>query len=198
MMRNAEKVTFLPLKNNTSHERLRYRLNLVEDHLRGSLNILISPEEADLTCAHLLEGLYPQLKWEFPLRIIPPPRDTRKIKTSDITSTLRTTWHIDSKTFAPLSRKDLALQFFDRKLGEIPEEINFYYSVRKVENRPPGYIIDLMIAIPASDRKLEYRIYSALKDLTTKYVDLLFNFRIIRRRGRPLHEIVSEGYQRYV
>lgn len=195
MICTSEEVRFLPLKDNTSHERLRYKLDPVEDCLRGSFDIPISPEGTDLMRVHALEESYPQLLGEFSLMVI---ARAHKIKISDITSILCTTWGVDSKTFPPPSRKDLALRLFDRKLGEIPEEIDFYYSVREVENRPPGYIIDLMIVIPTSDRKLEYQIYSALRDLTIKYVDLLFNFRIIRRRGRPLHEIISEGYQRYV
>jgi len=73
----------------------------------------------------------------------------------------------------------------------------FYYSIREVKNRPPGYIIELLIVIPESNREMEYGIYKAIRDLMREYADLLFNFRIIRRRGRLLDEVISEGWQRY-
>lgn len=181
----------LLIEGDTSHEMLRYELDAV-DRLRGTLNIPIPLEEDYFACVYILEEVYPQLKGKARLKAIPLLQDI-----SDTMPTLYNTWDV-GKTFSPPSSKDLALQFFDQKLGEIPEELDFYYSVREVENRPPGYIIDLIIVIPTSDRELEYQIYGALRDLTIKYVDLLFNFRIIRSRGRPLNEIISEGYQCYV
>lgn len=185
-MYSPNQTTFPPLSDNTSHERLHSKLDQTRGRIRHPLNIPVIQEGtvsiADM--ARAVEELFSHYREkEFSLEIIPSASSISN-PIIDVTPTL--------------SNKDSALQFFDRRLGGIPAELDFYYGIREVENRPPGYVIDLMIVIPDSNRELEYQIYSALRDLTKEYVDLLFNFRIIRRRGRPLNEIIPEGYQRYV
>ena len=186
-MENAEKIEYLSLADNTFHETFRFMKSQRQDRLRGSLEF--STSFKDWNREFINRDVYP-----CKVHLMTEP-ETMTIDTPSIIYPILGDY---TEPVIPLPKKNLALHFFDRKLGEIPKEIDFYYDVREVKNRPPGYVIDLMIVIPDSNRKLEYQIYSALRDLTIKYIDLLFNFRIIRRRGRPLKEIIPEGYLKYV
>lgn len=72
-----------------------------------------------------------------------------------------------------------------------------FYHVKKVPDREPGYIIQLLIVVPKKNYEVEGRIYKEIGSLMREYPDNLFDFSIVRREDRGIREI-SEGYKGYV
>lgn len=70
--------------------------------------------------------------------------------------------------------------------------------MREAHDRTPsGYIAEIGVVIPDSDRKLEYQIYDKFRELLKASHPLLFDLHIIKLRDRRLDEAIPEGFWRY-
>ncbi|MCK4478370.1 hypothetical protein KAU88_07580 [Candidatus Bathyarchaeota archaeon] len=73
-----------------------------------------------------------------------------------------------------------------------------YLNMREVYNRTPsGYITEIRVIIPESNRDIECAIYDAFGELLRKSRPLLFDLHIIKLRGRKQEEATPEGFWRY-
>lgn len=115
-------------------------------------------------------------------------------------------WHlsVEKKTVEADSMLDLAFLsiskevakslFRDVKKLNAVEEV--FYDIEEVPDRPPGFIIRILVVIPESNREIEYRIYDALGKLMRKNRAMLIDLHVVKRRGREIKEVVSPKYLR--
>lgn len=97
-----------------------------------------------------------------------------------------------------LVKTEKALRSFKERIDEIEEIRGFFYNIRETRNRTPaGYITDIQVVIPDSNRKIEYQIYDAFGELLRTSNSLLFDLHIVKLKGRKLEEITPEGFRRY-
>jgi len=87
-----------------------------------------------------------------------------------------------------------AKQFLRNQLSSVRRIEDILYKVNKI-NRDPGFIIDFLILVSDSDGDARRSIFSALGNLMRANPHLLFDFRIIKRKGRDREAIIPEGYQ---
>lgn len=91
-----------------------------------------------------------------------------------------------------------ALQSFKERTNKIEEIRGFFYKLRETHNRTPsGFIIDILVVIPESNRKIEYQIYDAFGELLRTFNSLLFDLHIIKLRERRLEEVIPKRFRRY-
>lgn len=97
-----------------------------------------------------------------------------------------------------LAKTEEALRSFKGKIEKIREAKGIYLKLREAYDRTPaGYITEIRIVIPDSNRNVEYQIYESFGELLREPNALLFDLHIIRLRGRELEEAVPEGFWRY-
>jgi hypothetical protein len=97
-----------------------------------------------------------------------------------------------------LLKTEKALQSFKKRIDRIEEIRGLFYKIREARNRTPsGYITDILIIIPDSNRKIEYQIYDAFGELLRTTNSLLFDLHVLKQKGRKLEEIVPKGFRRY-
>lgn len=97
-----------------------------------------------------------------------------------------------------LVKTEKALRSFKERIDKIEETRGFFYNIRETRNRTPaGYITDILVVIPDSNRKIEYQIYDAFGKLLRTSNSLLFDLHIVKLKGRKLEEITPEGFRRY-
>lgn len=95
-------------------------------------------------------------------------------------------------------KTEKALQSFKERIDKIEETRGVFYKIRETRERTPsGYITDILVVIPNSNQKLEYRVYDAFGELLRTSKSLLFDLHILKLRGRKLEEIAPEGFRRY-
>ena len=82
---------------------------------------------------------------------------------------------------------------FYGQIKDVPLFEKTLYEFRGVD-RPPGIVIDLVIVISSSNRESEYLLYDKLSTLMREHPEMLFDFRIIRRRGRSFGQIVPPEF----
>lgn len=91
-----------------------------------------------------------------------------------------------------------ALQSFKERIGKIEGTRGFFYKLRETRNRTPsGFITDILVVIPESNRKIEYQIYDAFGELLRTFNSLLFDLHIIKLRDRRLEEVIPKRFWRY-
>lgn len=133
---------------------------------------------------------------EFPIRDVGVvDRSTLKIGPLSATNGYRLLMRtsLGTKDFAVVNK--LVGQFYSN-IRNIPSFENLAFRQREVD-RGPGYVIDLLIVITASNRIAENSLYEQLSRLMRENKELLFDFRIIRRQGRTLAEVVPHDYLEY-
>lgn len=95
-----------------------------------------------------------------------------------------------------LSRTDKALESISKRVRTLSE--GFFFNIRSIPpSRTPGFAIDGWIIIPEYDRNLEHKIYRELGDIIRKNPNMLFNIRILARKGRELNDVIPKGYRKY-
>lgn len=97
-----------------------------------------------------------------------------------------------------LVKTDCVLREFNKKIALIEGIDGTFLQLREAYARSPaGYITEIRVIIPDSNRELEYKIYDAFRELLRTSDYLLFNLHIIKRRGRQIEEVLPEGFWRY-
>jgi hypothetical protein len=97
-----------------------------------------------------------------------------------------------------LVKTEMSLRIFKQEIDRIDKVENLYVNVREAYGRTPaGYIIDMRVTIPESNRDVEYSIYAIFRELLRTSSPLLFDLHIIKLRGRKAEEVIPEGYWRY-
>lgn len=97
-----------------------------------------------------------------------------------------------------LVRTESALQSFRKRIDKLREVRGIFYSLRETPTRTPsGYITDILVVLPESNREVEYKIYDAFGELLRKFNFLLFDLHILKLRKRELYKIIPEGFRRY-
>jgi len=76
------------------------------------------------------------------------------------------------------------MSFLKEQIGSVKFETHAFYRTMDVE-REPGFIIDLLIVIPDFDRNKKFTMLSVIGDLMRKYTNLLFDFRILKKKEIP-------------
>jgi hypothetical protein len=105
--------------------------------------------------------------------------------------------NILSKAMPWLLKTENALQDFRERIGKIENTRGLYLNIREAYGRTPaGYIVDIRVIIPDSNREIEYLVYDAFKDLL-RTSPLLFDLHIIKLKGRKPEEVIPEGFWRY-
>ena len=95
-------------------------------------------------------------------------------------------------------RTKKALSTFREKLDGITEIKGLYVRLREAFGRTPsGYITELQLTIPDSNRKMEHQIYNLFGELLKTTHPLLFDFHLSKLKGRNPEEVISEGFWRY-
>jgi len=106
---------------------------------------------------------------------------------------------IFSKQMPWLVRTEETLREFKQRIDQIQKVEDLYLDLRDAHGRTPtGYIIDMRVIIPESDRETEYSIYAAFGELLRTSSPLLFDLHIIKLKGRKREEAVPEGFWRYI
>jgi hypothetical protein len=91
-----------------------------------------------------------------------------------------------------LKVRDLLSQFCNQ-IGQVPLFEKATYHLREID-RDPGYVIDLLIVLSERNRESEYNLYDAIGRLMREHNEMLFDFSIVRRKGRPLNQLVPHGF----
>lgn len=103
-----------------------------------------------------------------------------------------------ARTMPWLMETEKVVKVFEGKVARIENVRGLYLNIREAYGRTPmGYIVDLRVIIPDSNRETEYRVYDAFGDLIKTSNKLLFDLHIIKLRGRRLEEAIPEGFWRY-
>lgn len=90
------------------------------------------------------------------------------------------------------------LRGFRQRMEKIEKVEDLYVNIREAYSRTPtGYIIDMLVTIPDSNREIEYQICDAFGELLSRSSPLLFDLHIIKLRERKLEDIIPEGFWRY-
>jgi hypothetical protein len=106
--------------------------------------------------------------------------------------------NILSKAMPWLLKTEKALQDFRERMGKIKNTRELYLNIREAYGRTPaGYIVDIRVIIPDSNRETEYQVYDAFGELLEMANRLLFDLHIIKLKGRKLEEVIPEGFWRY-
>lgn len=91
-----------------------------------------------------------------------------------------------------------AVRGFKERIDKIEGVQALYLNMRGAHGRTrSGFITDMRVMIPDSNRDLEYRIYEVFGDLLRTSRPLLFDLHIIKLRGRKIEEGIPEGFWRY-
>lgn len=97
-----------------------------------------------------------------------------------------------------LVKTEKVLRSFKKMIYNIEGTDGLYLNMREAHDRTPlGYITDIRVVIPDSNRELEYRIYDAFSELLRTSSSLLFDLHIIKLRGRRVEEVIPKGFWRY-
>ena len=97
-----------------------------------------------------------------------------------------------------LVKAEKVLRSFRKTIYEIGGTEGLYLNMREAHDRTPlGYITEIRLIIPDSNRELEYRIYDAFRELLRTSSPLLFDLHIIKLRGRRSEEVIPKGFWRY-
>jgi len=87
-----------------------------------------------------------------------------------------------------------------RSLFEEVEKLNVvesaFYNFEPVD-RPPGFIIEILVVIPESNRETEYKIYYVLGELMRRNRKMLIDLHIVKRRGREIKNLIPTEFQRW-
>jgi hypothetical protein len=103
-----------------------------------------------------------------------------------------------SRAMPWLVKTEKALQDFGERIDKIKNTRELYLNIREAYGRTPaGYIVDIRVIIPDSNREIEYLVYDAFKDLLRTSSSLLFDLHIIKLKGRKPEEVIPEGFWRY-
>lgn len=95
-------------------------------------------------------------------------------------------------------KTEKALQSFKERMDKVKETKGLYLNIREAQRRTPsGYITDIRVIIPDSNREIEYQVYDAFGELLRTSSPLLFDLHIIKLRGRKLEEAIPDGFWRY-
>lgn len=106
--------------------------------------------------------------------------------------------HIFSRQMPWLVRTEETLRRFKQGIDKIEKVEDLYLNIREAYGRTPtGYIIDMRVIIPDSNREIEYSVYSAFGELLRTSSPLLFDLHIIKLKGRKPEEVIPEGFWRY-
>lgn len=105
----------------------------------------------------------------------------------NVSSTLDLTCLVTSKKIVKSLSRDV------EKLG-IVEDI--FYNIEEVPDRPPDFIIEILVVIPDTDKDMEYKIYASLGKLMRSNPEMLIDLHIIKRRGRKIKEVIPPEYQK--
>lgn len=71
-----------------------------------------------------------------------------------------------------------------------------FYSLEETPDRPPGFILEIIVVIPESNRETEYKIYNALGELMRNNPKMLMDLHIVKRREREVEEVIPPEYIR--
>jgi len=63
-------------------------------------------------------------------------------------------------------------------------EIYAFYKIVEVD-REPKFVVDLLIVIPEFNRNKKFTILSVIGNLMRRYQNLLFDFRILKKKDTP-------------
>lgn len=97
-----------------------------------------------------------------------------------------------------LVKTEEALRSFKERIDRIEETKAVFCKLREARNRTPsGYITDILVVIPDSNRKIEYQIYDAFGELLRTFHPLLFDLHLTKLKGRKLEEVTPKGFWRY-
>jgi len=103
-----------------------------------------------------------------------------------------------SERLSWLRKSDKALRSFKKRTDKIEQIRGLYINIREAhDRRPSGYVTEIRVVIPDSNRGLEYRIYDTFRELLKASRPLLFDLHIIKLRDRELEEAIPEGFWRY-
>lgn len=103
-----------------------------------------------------------------------------------------------SKAMPWLVKTEEILRGFRQRIDKIEKVEDLYLNLREAYTRTPtGYIIDMLVIIPDSNREIEYQIYDAFGELLSRSSPLLFDLHVIKLRGRRLEDVIPEGFWRY-
>ena len=105
---------------------------------------------------------------------------------------------ISTERLSWLMKTEKALQSFKKRTDKIEEIKGLYINLRKAhDRRPSGYITEIRVVIPDSNRELEYQVYNTFRELLKTSRPLLFDLHIIKLRDRRLEEAIPRGFWRY-
>jgi len=106
--------------------------------------------------------------------------------------------NIFSKQMPWLVKTEETLRRFKQRIDKIEKVNDLYLNIREAYGRTStGYIIDMRVIIPDSDREIEYLVYAAFGELLRTSSPLLFDLHIIKLKGRKPEEVIPEGFWRY-
>ena len=123
-----------------------------------------------------------------------------------IDSWTSTVWHLateekDVKISSTLDSTCLVIskkivKSFSRDVEKLDIVEDVFYNIEETPERPPGFIIEMLVVIPDSNRDMEYKIYASLGKLMRNNPEMLIDMHIIKRRGRKIKEVIPPEYQR--
>lgn len=94
-----------------------------------------------------------------------------------------------------LIKTDSALTVFKKNLESITGITGIYLNLCEVHNRTPsGFVTEILVVIPESNRELENHIYETFRLLLATNDSLLFEPHITKLRGREIIEVVPESF----
>jgi hypothetical protein len=103
-----------------------------------------------------------------------------------------------TRTMPWLVKTEKLVRGFEETIARIEDTRGLYLNIRDVHGRTPtGYIVDMRVIIPDSNREIEYQVYDAFRELLKTSSPLLFDLHIVKSKGRSLKEIVPEEFWRY-
>jgi len=103
-----------------------------------------------------------------------------------------------TERFSWLMKTEEALRSFKKRIDKIEETRGVFHNLREARDRTSsGYISDILVVIPDSNRKVEYQIYDAFGEVLRTSRPLLFDLHLIKLKGRKLEEVTPKGFWRY-
>ncbi|MGD0496150.1 MAG: hypothetical protein ABSB28_08935 [Candidatus Bathyarchaeia archaeon] len=73
---------------------------------------------------------------------------------------------------------------------------NVFYNIENDPDHDPGFIIEILVVIPESNRDVEHEVYVSLGKLMRNNSELLFDLHIVKRRGRLTRQVVPPEFRK--
>ena len=87
-------------------------------------------------------------------------------------------------TFDTAELVSRARNFLKQQLASVRFETLAFYKIVEVD-REPKFVVDILVAIPEYDRDKKFAILSVIGNMMRRYPEILFDFRIIKKKKIP-------------